>query len=116
MNPNLPTDETMSEGSPLSAGGPPASPDAKPAPMPLQVPVSFLAQPDNNEQMQTPVKGDSGTMQVDFTVVDIQGDTATVQPTAINGNDLGAEESGENPNAADEQEGQDLQSMANQIS
>ena len=79
------------------------------------VPLAFLAQPDDKEQMQTPAKGDTGTMTVDYTVVDVQGDNAIIQPTAINGNDLAAEEAGEDPNAADEQEGAALQGMASQM-
>lgn len=110
MNPNLPTGETFSEGSDIAPQS--ATPEAGP----LTVPLAFLAQPDDSEQMQTPAKGDSGTMQVGYTVTDIVGDNAIIQPTAINGNDLeSAEEETENPNAADEQEGQDLQKMAMQM-
>ena len=65
--------------------------------------------------MQTPAKGNTGTMSVDYTVVDIQGDNALVQPTAVNGNDLGAaeQESETDPDAA---EGADLQQQAAQMS
>lgn len=111
MNPNMPTGETMSDGDPtMPAGGAGAA-----APAPISVPLAFLAQPDNDEQMQTPAKGDTGTMQVDYTVVDIQGDMAMVLPNSVNGNDLGAKEDEQAPDP-DEQEGSDLQDMAQQMS
>jgi hypothetical protein len=91
--------------------GQPAAPQTPPV-VPLTIPLSFLAQPDNQDQMQTPAKGDSGTMQVDYTITDVQGDQAIVTPNAVNGNDLAAEEAGESPDDADEQEGSDLRSMA----
>jgi hypothetical protein len=110
MEPNLPTDETFSEGSdmPPMADVPRGT---KPSPAPLSVPLSFLSQPDDMEQMQTPAKGDTGTMQVDFMVTDIQGDMATIQPVAVNGNDLEEEKAEELPDA-DIQEGEDLKAMA----
>lgn len=103
-----------------NAGAPPtdspvsgdAAPTPPPAPQP--VPLAFLAQPDDQEQMQTPAKGDSGTMQVDYTIVDIQGDIALVMPSAINGNALEKPEAEAAPDP-DVQEGADLQGMAQQM-
>jgi hypothetical protein len=102
-----------------AAGGPPMGGDApqKPPAAPITIPLAFLAQPDNEEQMQTPAKGDSGTMTVDYMVVDVQGDMAVVQPVSVNGNELGG---GTNPEPdqdtdPDEQEGQDLRNMAGQM-
>jgi hypothetical protein len=59
------------------------------------VPLSALAQPDDKEQMQTPAEGDIVQLQVEATVVSIQGDTAIIKPTSINGNPL--DEEGESP-------------------
>ena len=104
-------------GGQVSAGDEPQPAATVPAakPEPISVPLSFLAQPDDQEQMQTPAKGNTGSMSVDYTVVDIQGDNALVQPTAVNGNDLGAaeQESETDPDAA---EGADLQQQAAQMS
>lgn len=102
----------MSQTPPGASGAPE---DAKAPPAPISIPLSYLAQPDNEEQMQTPAKGDTGSMTVDYTVIDIQGDMAVVQPTAVNGNDLGAGEESEPEPDPDEQEGQDLQNMASQM-
>lgn len=65
----------------------------------VAVPVSALAQPDNDEQMQTPEAGDTATVQVEIKVSRIEGETAYVIPTSINGTPLkqGAHESGETP-------------------
>ena len=54
----------------------------------LYVPLASLATPDQGEQMQTPEVGDSGSMQVDYTVESIDGDQACIKPTAVNGNPL----------------------------
>jgi len=98
----------------MMAGGDGQSAPTPPKPQPISVPLSFLAQPDDQEQMQTPAKGDTGSMTVDYTVLDIQGDNALVQPSAVNGNDLGADQA-ETPDP-DAQEGSDLQAMAGQMS
>ena len=52
----------------------------------LYVPVSSLATPDQGERMQTPEVGDSGSLQMDYTVESSGGDQACITPTAINGN------------------------------
>jgi len=93
-------------------GGPPAMPMPGPsAPTELPVPLSALAQPDDAEKMQTPAEGDSVSLQVDAEIVRIEGDTAYVRPTAVNGNSLD-DETDEAPDVADETEGSDLRSMA----
>ena len=75
-------------------------PAEMPAPEGIPVPLSSLGQPDDKEKMQTPVEGDSVSLQVDATIVSIQGDTAFIKPTAVNGN-LIDEEAGEPPVADD---------------
>lgn len=52
------------------------------------VPVESLAQPDDQEQMQTPEQGDSVNLQVDAVVESIDGDMATIKVNAINGKPL----------------------------
>jgi hypothetical protein len=81
----------------------------------LPVPLKSLAQPDDKEALQTPMQGDSVTMQVEATIDRIEGDMAYITPTSVNGNPLG-EEALENPNAADELEGSELQGMAQSMS
>src|SRR6185369_3097782 len=102
------TGETMSEGSEM----PPNV-----ATMPVgamgdfPVPLSSLAQPDDNEAMQTPAVGDEPEVLVRLKINRIEGEQAFVTPLAVNGKELG-EKSPVNPNAADEQEGSDLRAMA----
>ncbi len=59
------------------------------------MPLKSLAQPDNQEQMNTPGVGDSVSMQVDATVTRIDGDNAYVKPSAVNGTPLDAGETDE---------------------
>lgn len=99
-------------------GGPPPGMDGMGGPMPglsapteLPVPLSALAQPDDAEKMQTPGEGDSVSLQVDATIVRIEGETAYVKVTSVNGNSL-EDEAAETPGAADETEGNDLRTMA----
>ena len=58
------------------------------APAGIPVPLSALAQPDDKEQMQTPAEGDTVSLQVDATIISVQGETAMIQPTAVNGQPL----------------------------
>jgi hypothetical protein len=58
----------------------------------IPVPLSSLAQPDETEKMQAPGVGDAITMEVEAKVVRVDGETAYIQPTAINGNELGQQE------------------------
>lgn len=52
------------------------------------VPLKALTQPDQQDQMQTPAVGDSGTMTVDYIVTRIEGDNAYVKPNSVNGTAL----------------------------
>lgn len=54
----------------------------------LYVPLASLATPDQGERMQTPEVGDSGSLQMDYTVESVEGDQACIKPTAVNGNML----------------------------
>lgn len=82
------------------------------------LPLSMLAQPDAQEQMQTPAVGDSGTMTVDYTVTRVEGDNAYIKPSAINGQPIGPEEGEGTPGEEDQdaQEGSDLRDQAQQMS
>ncbi len=82
----------------------------------LCLPVSFLAQPDDNEAMQTPAEGDTVSIQVDATVTRIEGDNAYIQPKAVNGNELKAQDEG-TPDAEsqDASEGSGLRQEAQQM-
>lgn len=68
----------------------------------IPVPLSSLAQPDDKEQMQTPKEGDPVSMQVDATLVSINGEMGMVKVSAINGKPLdeGQEEPAESPDGA----------------
>lgn len=79
MEPNLPTGETMSEGSPT----PP-----KPAAMPSSevcVPLSALASPGEDDQMQTPAVGDRAQVQIEGPISRIEGDNAYIKAESANG-------------------------------
>jgi hypothetical protein len=70
---------------------PPVEPDADESMEGLiPVPLDSLAQPDEGEKMQAPGEGDAITMQVEATVTKIDGSTAYIKPTAINGKQLDA--------------------------
>jgi hypothetical protein len=84
------------------------------APGEQAIPLKALAQPNDEEQVQTPAEGDSVTFSVDATVIRIEGDKAIIKASAINGTPLD-EEPAESP-AMDEQEGSDLRAMAQQSS
>lgn len=94
---------------------PTAGQDAPPMPgMPssgLSVPLAMLATPDDKENMETPAVGDAGTCTVEYTVDSIDGQNATITPTAINGKPLG-EDAAANPQDADMQEESSLRGMA----
>lgn len=101
----------------------PTIPDdgAEPSPMPpmpstaqpgeVAVPLKSLAQPDDKEQVQTPAEGDAVNFTVDATVTRIEGETAFVKVSAVNGNPL-EEEAAEPAPDMDLQEGADLRAMA----
>ena len=103
-------------------------PDTSAAPAALEhgqvaVPLKALAQPDDQEQIQTPGEGDTVSFTVDATIVRIDGDNAIVQPSAVNGQPINPDGDGEpeenegspEDEASDEKEGADLKSMASQM-
>lgn len=81
------------------------------------VPLASLAQPDDQEQLQTPAAGDVVSVQVDATLTRIEGENAYLKPTAVNGKPLEAEAAvppaGE-PDG-DEAEGAALRGMAGEM-
>ena len=98
----------MSEGNPV-----PPTPSDSDGDETQTVPLAFLSQPDDSEQMTTPAVGDIVTMQVEAKVVSIEGDNAVIQPTSINGNDL-TEPAGDQGDSDDTAEG--LRGMAQDMS
>lgn len=84
-----------------------------------EVPLASLAQPDDTEQMQTPGVGDSGTMQVDYTIQGVNGQMAYVKPTAINGKPMEEDEGEDGQDGEqspdDQGEGDDLRAQAAQM-
>lgn len=102
-----------------ASGGPPMGmpPDAAPEMSgppagSYPIPVKALAQPDDQEAMQTPAQGDSVSFQVDGIIQSIQGEMAYVKPSAVNGTPVG--DKGNEPNPDDDmaQEGAGLQQEA----
>lgn len=88
MYENKPTGETMSEGSDMP-------PMAKEGSMDSQedcVPVSALAQPGEDEQMNPPGIGDVVQYQKEGKVTRIEGDNAYVKVQAVNGKPVTAED------------------------
>ena len=61
----------------------------------LYVPLAALATPGQDEKMQTPEVGDTASMQVDYTVVSVDGDQACIKPTAVNGTPLPTDDDSE---------------------
>ena len=88
MNPNLPTDETFSEGSDMPPT--PAMPAAKPMAEDC-VPVEALAMPDEGDQMQPPAVGDMVNYQVTGKISRIEGNQAYVTRKTVNGQEIHAE-------------------------
>lgn len=82
MDDNFPTGETMNEGGPM----PPL-----PGGRELPVPLGALAQPDDAERMVTPEPGDAVTLTVEAKLVRVEGQTAFIEVTAVNGETLGGE-------------------------
>lgn len=73
--------------------GSPAGADAKPSSSPNldSIPLDTLQMPDESEQMQPPEVGDEVNYTVTGKVVSIEGGTAKVQKTAINGQAVDAD-------------------------
>lgn len=99
----------------MDAGGDAGCPDGC-----IPVPLSALAQPNNQEQMQTPQEGDAITFQVDATIDSINGETAYVKPSAVNGTPLEADDNEPSPDdesqEPDDGEGAALRGQADQMS
>ncbi|HEX3625135.1 MAG TPA: hypothetical protein VH280_06905 [Verrucomicrobiae bacterium] len=70
------------------------------------VPLTMLAMPDDQEQMQPPEVGDVVNYQVTGKVVAIEGDCARVQRQSINGQEL---QNSQNPSDDDDENDNDSQ-------
>lgn len=79
MTQNQPTGETMSEGSPM-----PPEPSAMPS-SEVCVPLSALASPGEDDQLQTPAVGDRAQFQSEGKISRIEGDNAYVTVESVNG-------------------------------
>lgn len=105
MMPNMPTDETMSEGEPMP---PMPMEEAAERPTGLEqcIPLEALSQPDDSDQLTQPEVGDAVDFSVTGKVTRIEGDMAYVMPETVNGKEVKA------PNAPDAPTGGDtLQSL-----
>lgn len=100
MNPNFPTDETLSEGGPV-----PPMPSAPP-PAEDAVSLSALAIPGDGERMESPSVGDKVAYQVEGTISRIEGDRAFVTKSAVNGQPC--EPDADNAGGAPDQDADDL--------
>jgi hypothetical protein len=80
----------------------------------LPVPLASLSQPDDQEQLKTPAQGDTVSLQVDATVSRIEGETAFITPTAINGKPLEEANETAQPAGLDEQEAGLREAMGNE--
>ena len=89
MNPNLPTGETMSEGTDMMP--PELMATATPAANEQRVPVAALQQPDDTEALVTPEVGDVVSYTVEGRVTRIEGDAAVVTVESANGKPLQGE-------------------------
>ena len=78
----------------------------------VPVPLDALTQPDDQDVMQTPAVGDSVTFVTDAVISRIGGKTAYVKARSINGKPLGETQEPPTEDEADEQEGNDLRGMA----
>lgn len=76
------------------------------------LPLSMLAQPDSEDQMQAPEVGDTGSMTVEYEVTRIDGQNAYIKPKAINGQPIPAEAEKPTPEDEDESEGNSLRGEA----
>lgn len=113
MNPQL---AAMMGGGGMSSAPTSQTPEEPGDSQELPVPLTALAQPDDQEAMQTPSVGDSVSFQVDATITRIEGDQAFVKPTAINGTPLDNTDKSPTPDDQDAEEGSDLQAQASQMS
>lgn len=88
MNPNMPTGETLSEGSPFP---PELAAEELPQNETFRIPVAALATPDEKEKMVNPEAGDKVMAQVELEVVSVDAESATVKLTSVNGEPVGGD-------------------------
>lgn len=107
----------MYQGNASPTPAPQASEPTAPA-MPsggFPVKLAMLATPDDSDNMQTPAVGDMGECTVGYKVVSVNGDSAVIQPTSINGQDLSEDDAQPDEgmgDSDDSSEGSDLQAQA----
>ena len=106
MMPNLPTDETMSDGGPIPPSdaidetqGPPLAANA-PGLNEVAVPLDALAMPGEGDALETPQVGDRISYSVDGHIVRLEGNRAIVEMESVNGTPLEPDEANE-PEAAE---------------
>lgn len=92
MDPNLPTGETMSEGSdqPPMPPMPPMPEEQTETPTGLEqrIPIEVLQQPDEGDQLTAPEVGDEVDFTVSGKVTRIEGAFAYVLPSTVNGQEV----------------------------
>jgi len=109
-----PDDMTPQGAGPADAAGADTEPDADDMPGAMNelcVPLSDLAQPDEQDAMEPPAVGDKVQANIEVTVKRIEGDKAYLSLDAINGNKL---ETPKGPPSDADQFG-DLQDMASNM-
>lgn len=89
MEANLPTGETMSEGSTIPPK-PPTMP-AKASGEEICVPLASLAMPGEDEKLENPAEGDPVQCQIEGKVSRVEGDNAYVKIESVNGKPVDAE-------------------------
>jgi len=90
MTPNMPTGETMNEGSDIPPDATPKPPMASGG-MEIPIPIGSLAMPGEDQQMNNPDVGDPVQVQAEGTVTRIEGQTAFVSFKSVNGKPLDPE-------------------------
>lgn len=85
MDDNMPTGETMNEGSDIPPTPNPAPKPKAPMGPQISVPLKSLAMPGEDEQMNTPGMGDVVEFHAQGKVASIQGDNAMVALETVNG-------------------------------
>lgn len=85
-------------------------------PQQVRIPLSALAQPNQEDVMETPGAGDTITFTVDGTLDKVDGDYGLVTPNAVNGKPLEEEAQEPTPEDTTDTEGDDLQNEAQQMS
>jgi hypothetical protein len=113
MNDNMPTDETMSEGSAMPPMA--AKPDMKSqVGASITVPVTALATPGEDEMMNNPGEGDMVSFHVEGKVASVQGENAVVTIETVNGKPVSKEAAFTNDTPEQDDEFEQLKTMAAQ--